>query len=80
METDLGQVLLERRDRHHGCGVGGLMIFRSCVLRYFWRRTDLGDLFFGWAQDLRFDRFFVEILLSRTHKRRDYHKRPWPGC
>ena len=71
---DFGQILLKRRNRHHGCGIRGVMIFRSCTVRHFGRRTDLGDLLLGRAQDLRFDRFFVEILLARTHDGRDYHK------
>ena len=29
MKTDLSQILLERRNRHHGCDVSGVMIFRS---------------------------------------------------
>jgi hypothetical protein len=68
METDLGQILLERRNRHHGCDIGDVMIFQSCRVRCFGRRTDLRDLL-GRVQDLRFDRFLVEILLAvaRTH-------------
>jgi hypothetical protein len=67
MEPDLGQILLERCDRHHSCGIGGVRMLQGCKGRYFWRRTDLGELFFGRVQDLRFDRFYVEILLARTH-------------
>jgi hypothetical protein len=79
MEPDLGQILLERRDRHHGGGIGGIggvRLFQGCRGKYFRRRTDLGELFFGWVNDLRFDRFYVEILLARTHDGQDYHKRP----
>ena len=65
METDLGQILLERRNRYHGCGIGAVRIFLGCRVRGFGRRTDLGDLFFGRVQDLRFDAFFVEILIAR---------------
>ena len=66
MKTDLSQILLERRNRHHGCDVSGVMIFRSDGMRHFGRRIDLGDLLLRRVQDLRFDRFFVEILLAGT--------------
>jgi hypothetical protein len=80
METDLGQILLECRNRHHGCGVVGVRSLLGCAVRRFGRRTDLSDLLPGRVQDLRFDRFFFEILLARTHSGRDYHKNLWPGC
>jgi hypothetical protein len=56
------------------------MIFRGYTVRHFGRRTDLGDLLFGRTQDLRFDRFFVAILLAWAHDGRDYHKNLQSGC
>jgi hypothetical protein len=80
VETDLGQVLLKGRDRHHGGGIGGVSIFLGYTVRGLRRRTDLGDLFIGRTEDLRLDGFFVEILLAGTHSGRDYHKILQSGC
>jgi hypothetical protein len=54
--------------------------FFGCRVRGLGRWADLGDLFIGWVQDLRFDGLFVEILIAGTHTGRDYHKILQPGC
>ena len=74
METDFGQILLERRNRYYGRDIGGVRIFRDCMVIHVGRWTDFGGLLLGRDQDLRFDRFSVEILLARPHSDRDYHK------
>ena len=33
MASDFGEILLESCDRHHGCGVGGRMLFRRCRVK-----------------------------------------------